>query len=121
MTAGEGEWAFGGTKIVGEILRTAFETIADRAVAYEWFVQGVHTLSPRWFVAARHEGTSAPPLINGTIIGARTRLAAFEATAGFRVSPDVTLRGSYTSRKSFGASTWTDQVGGSVVWAPWWW
>jgi hypothetical protein len=89
--------------------------------AYEWFVQGTHTLSPRWFVAARREGTSAPPLVNGIIIGSRTELSAFEATAGFRVSPDVTLRSSYTARKSFGASTWTDQAGVSVVWARRWW
>jgi len=121
MAAGEGEWAFGGTKIVGEFLRTAFETFAGREIAYEWFVQGVQTLSPRWFVAARREGTSAPPLISGTSIASRTTLAAFEATAGFRLSPDLTLRGSYTSRRSFTASTWTDQVGGSIVWARRWW
>src|SRR6185295_8115099 len=99
----------------GEILRTAFETFASRAIAYEWFVQGTQTLSPRWFVAARREGTSAPPLISGISMGSRTTLNAFEATAGFRVSPDLTLRGSYTSRKSFTASTWTDQVGASIV------
>ena len=121
MAGGEGEWAFGGTKVGGEILRTSFETMADRAIATEWFVQGTHTLSPRWFVAARREGTSAPPLVNGIIVGSRTGLAAFEATAGFRVSPDVTLRGSYYTRKSFGESTWTDQVGVSVVWAHRWW
>jgi hypothetical protein len=121
MAGGEGEWAFGGTKLGGEILRTAFDTRADRAIAYEWFVQGTHTLSPRWFVAARREGTSAPPLINGIVIGSRTELAAFEATGGFRVSPDVTLRSGYTARKSFGASTWTNQVGVSVVWARRWW
>ena len=121
MAGGEGEWEFGGTKVVGEILRTAFDTIGNRAIAYEWFFQGTHTLSPRWFVAARREGTSAPPLIHGIIIGSRTRLAAFEATAGFRVSPDLTLRGSYTARKSFGAPTWTNQVGASIVWARRWW
>ena len=121
MAGGEGEWAFGGTKIGGEILRTAFDTMAVRAIAYEWFVQGTHTLSPRWFVAARREGTSAPPLANGIVVGSRTELAAFEATAGFRVSPDVTLRSSYYTRKSFGASTWSDQVGVSVVWARRWW
>ena len=121
MAGGEGEWAFGGTKIGGEILRTAFDTMADRAIAYEWFVQGTHTLSPRWFVAARREGTSAPPLVNGIVVGSRTELAAFEATGGFRVSPDLTLRSSYYTRKSFGASTWSDQVGVSVVWARRWW
>ena len=33
MAGGEGEWAFGGTKVGGEILRTSFETMADRAIA----------------------------------------------------------------------------------------
>jgi hypothetical protein len=121
MVGGEGDWAFGGTKITGEILRTSFETIGARANAYEWFVQGTHTLSPRWFVAARREGTSAPPLINGFAIGSRTEFAAVEATAGFRVSPDVTLRASYHTRRLFGVSTWANQVGGSIVWAPRWW
>ena len=60
MAGGEGEWAFGCTKIGAEILRTAFDTTASQAIAYEWFVQGTQTLSPRWFVAARREGTSAP-------------------------------------------------------------
>jgi hypothetical protein len=121
MAGGEGEFAFGGTKVSAEILRTAFETIADRAIAYEWFVQGTHTLSPRWFVAARREGTSAPPLVNGIGIGTRTSVAGFEATAGFRVSPDVTLRSGYYGRRAFGASAWRDQVGVSIVWARRWW
>jgi hypothetical protein len=123
MTMGsvEGEWAFGGTKVSGELLRTAFETLADTATATEWFLQGMHTLSPRWFVAARREGTSAPPLINGIVIGTRTTLAIFEATAGFRISPDLTLRSSYYTRKSYGAPAWANQVGVSAVWARRWW
>ena len=121
MAGAEGEWAFAGTKISGEILRTGFETAAGTAVAYEWFVQGQQTLSPRWFVAARREGTSAPPLISGTSIGSRTDLDVFEAAAGFRVTRDVTLRSSYVARRSYGATAWTDQAGVSVVWARRWW
>jgi len=122
MASGEGEWAFGGTKISGEILRTAFDTLGgSTSVAYEWFVQGQHTLSPRWFVAARHEGTSAPPLVNGIIAGTRAELRIVEATAGYRLTPDVTLRGSYYTRQSYNATTWTNQAGASVVWAHRWW
>ena len=120
MAGGEGEWAFGGTKVGAEILRTAFDTTANQAIAYEWFVQGTHTLSPRWFVAARREGTSAPPLVNG-LVATRPSVAAFEATAGFRVSPDVTLRSGYYGRRAYGLSTWRDQVGVSIVWARRWW
>jgi hypothetical protein len=121
MAGGEGEWAFGGTKISGEILRTGFERLGGTAVAYEWFLQGQHTLSPRWFVAARREGTSAPPLIKGIVVGSRTDLEIFEATAGFRVTRDVTLRSSYYTRRFYGATTWTNQVGFSAVWAQRWW
>jgi len=121
MACGEGEWAFGGTKVGGEILRTAFERIAGTAVAYEWFLQGQHTLSPRWFVAARREGTSAPPLVNGIVTGSRTDLEVFEATTGFRATRSVTLRSSYYTRRSYGATTWTNQVGFSAVWSQRWW
>jgi hypothetical protein len=122
MAGAEGEWAFAGTKIAGEFIRTAFETAAsNRSIAYEWFIQGQQTLTPRWFVAARHEGTSAPPLINGIVVGTRTDFAVVETTAGFRVTRDVTLRGSYYTRRFYGATTWVHQAGVSVVWAHRWW
>jgi putative nucleotidyltransferase with HDIG domain len=121
MAGGEGEWAFSGTKVSGEVLRTAFDRIAGTAVAYEWFFQGQQTLSPRWFVAARREGTSAPPLVNGIVTGSRTDLDVFEATAGFRATPSVTLRSSYYTRRFYGATTWVNQVGFSAVWSQRWW
>ena len=122
MSGVEGEWAFGGTKISGEWLRTAFETGAvSPSVAYEWFVQGQHTLTPRWFVAARREGTSAPPLVNGIVTGSRTDFQVFEATAGFRVNRDVTLRSSYFTRRFYGTTDWVNQAGVSAVWAHRWW
>ena len=120
IAGGEGEYAFGYTKISGEILRSRFERSAGKAVAYEWFVQGIQTLSPRWFVAGRHEGTQAPPLITATTVGSAMRLTMAEATVGFRVTPDVTLRSSYYARKSYGASAWDHQVGVSAVWARKW-
>jgi hypothetical protein len=121
MVSGEGEWAYGGTKISAEIVHTAFETSARTADAYEWFVQGMQTLSPRWFAAARRESTSAPPLVNGIVIGSRTHLDIFEGTAGFRVTPDIVLRSSYYARRFYGAPAWTNQVGVSIVWSRRWW
>lgn len=121
MIGGEGEYAFGYTKISGEIVRSRFERSAGEAVAYEYFVQGMHSLAPRWFVAARNEGTSAPPLVSGIVVGKRTRLTMVETTVGFRVTPDITLRSSYYTRKGYGASAWDQQVGVSAVWARKWW
>jgi len=121
MAGGEGEWAFGGTKIGAEILRTAFDAAVDSAVAYECFVQGQQTLTPRWFAAGRYEGTSAPPLNNGIVVGTRTDLKILETTAGYRISPDITLRASFVTRKPYGASLWANQFGASIVWAQRWW
>ena len=121
MAGAEGEWAFAGTKVSGELLRTAFDTAAGTSAAYEWFVQGQQTLTPRWFVAARREGTSAPPLISGIVPGTRTTFQLFEATAGFRVTRDLTLRSSYDTRRSYGTTDWVNQAGVSVVWAHRWW
>jgi hypothetical protein len=121
MVSGEGEYAFRYTKINGEIVRTSFETLAQPAVAYEYFVQGIQTLTPRWFVAARSERSSAPPLATGIVAGSRTTLSLVETTAGYRVNPDITLRTSYYARKLYIAKTWDKQVAVSVVWAKRWW
>jgi hypothetical protein len=121
IVGGEGEYAFGYTKMSGEIVRSRFERFAGTAIAYEWFVQGVQTVTPRWFVAARHESTLAPELITTTSVGRRSRLAMVESTVGFRVTPEVTLRSSYYTRKSYAASAWDHQVGVSAVWARKWW
>ena len=121
IVGGEGEYAFGYTKMSGEIVRSRFERLAGTAIAYEWFVQGVQTVTPRWFVAARHESTLAPELVTATFVGQRSRLAMIESTVGFRVTPEVTLRSSYYTRKSYTASAWDQQVGVSAVWARKWW
>jgi hypothetical protein len=122
----EAEWAFAGTKLAGEIVRTAFDTVQERALpAYEWFVQGQQTLTARWFAAARFEGTSAPPVEYHDFLGSvtlpRRDLRVVEATAGYRVNRDITLRGSYYTRRFYGATAWTNQAGVSVVWAHRWW
>ena len=65
MLALEGEYAFGYTKIAGELLRNRLQSHSGAETAYAWFLQGIHTLTPRVFVAARQEGTSAPPLRTG--------------------------------------------------------
>jgi len=121
IVGGEGEYAFGYTKVSGEIVRSRFDRSSGTAIAYEYFVQGIQTLAPRWFVAARHESTLAPPLITATLVGKSTRLSMVETTVGFRVTPDVTLRSSYYGRKSYGAVAWDHQVGVSAVWARKWW
>ena len=40
-----------------------------------------------------------------------------EATVGFRLTPEVTLRGSYMTRKGYVVGFWDDQFLASVVFA----
>jgi hypothetical protein len=121
IVGGEGEYAFGYTRMSGEIVRSRFERAAGAAIAYEWFVQAFQTLTPRWSVAARHESTWAPGLITATSAGRRSRMAMVETAVGFRLTPGVTVRSSYYTRKSYTASAWDHQVGVQAVWARKWW
>ena len=121
MAGAEGEYAFASTRITGEFMRSSFETSTTPAVAYEWFVQGTQTLSPRWFVAARREAVSAPLPATASAAAARPTLDMFEATAGFRMTPEITIRSSYYTRQTYGATSWDNQVGVSLVWARRWW
>jgi hypothetical protein len=121
IVSAEGEYAFRYTRVAGEIVRSRFERSVGTAIAYEWFIQGLQTLTPRWFVAARHEGTQAPPLVTPTVTGQKSRMSIAETTVGFRITPEVTLRGSYYARRSYGASVWDNQAGVSAVWARKWW
>jgi hypothetical protein len=120
LVSGEGEYAFRYTKLSGEIVRTSFEASTTTAVAYEWFIQGMQTLTPRWFLAARHEGVSAPPFPFGIVPRGRTTFKVGEMTGGYRVNRDITLRSSYVARRFYGGTTWDHQVGASLVWAHRW-
>ena len=115
----EGEYAFGYTKVSGEITLTQFDVTAGAATARAWFLQAAHTLSPRWFVAARQEGVSAPPSI--ALPGLRRAFHMSEATLGYRLARELTLRTSMVGRKAYTRSDWDQQVGVSVVWARRWW
>ena len=117
----EGDYAFGYTRISGEVTQTRFSTAIGDATARGWFVQGTQTLSPRWFVAARQEGVSAPPLLTAVTPAPRRTFHASEATVGYRLSRDLTLRSSFMSRKAYTRTAWDQQVGLSVVWAKRWW
>ncbi len=48
-------------------------------------------------------------------------MSLVEATVGFRLTPDFTLRSSYYARKFYNATVWDNQVGLSLVWTRRWW
>jgi len=113
----EAEWAFGYTRIAGEFLWTTRELAASDSRVDGGWIEATQTLSPRLFAAARYDDqwtdwTSAPEM--------RDRHEAyrrFESTLGFRLTPELTLRGSYMTRKGYIVNFWDDQVLASVVFA----
>jgi hypothetical protein len=117
----EGEYAVNYTKISGEFTYDRLGTLAGTTTARAWFVQGMHTLSPRWFLAGRQEGVSAPPLTTGIAVGRRSTFHTAEVTVGYRLSTDFTLRASFMNRKAYTRTAWDQQFGASLVWARRWW
>jgi hypothetical protein len=117
MYALEGEYAFGYTKLTGELTRSRVDTAAGHANATQWFVQGVQTLAPRWFVAGRHEGATAPIRPSG---GGHPTLRVSEATVGYRATPAFTIRGALVARRTYFSQRTDTQAGVSLVWAQRW-
>ena len=120
MITVEGEYAFGYTKLSGELVHDRLDTAVGTERANAWFVQGVQTVSPRLFVAGRLEGVSAPPLRTGIVVGSRTTFQTAETTLGYRLTTEFTLRASCMNRKAFTRTAWDQQFGASVVWARRW-
>ena len=112
----EGEWSFGYTRIAGEYLWTRREMAVASARVDGGWIEATQTLSPRWFTAARYDYQHTSWTIPS---GAASHepYQRVEATAGLRLTPDVTLRGSYLTRHGYVVSFWDDQVLASIVWA----
>lgn len=116
----EGEYAFGHTRLSGEVTHDTFATAHGNVVAYEWFIEGMQTLAPRWFIVGRQEGLSGPPPFS-TPTADRQFFHTTETTLGYRLTPEFTFRASFFARKTFTRSDWDQQAGVSIVWAQRWW
>jgi hypothetical protein len=114
----ETEMSFRYTKLAGEWIRDSVETSTGTHVASGWYVQGQQTLTPRWFVAGRVERIDSPAVLGAPAapVILDQRLDSVEETVGYRVTPDITLRGSHRARRGFGRPGFDQTIGVSVVW-----
>jgi hypothetical protein len=114
----EAEYAFGHTRLKAEWIRDRFETTTTPVAATAFFVQGTHTFTPRWFGAARLTSVDAPlaPVSAMT----RSRASVGEAIAGYRLTPELTLRGGYYTERYYRAPSWDKELCMSIVWAGRW-
>jgi len=114
----EAEWSYGHTRLAGEWVRDRFDTAGRPAISRAFYVQGVQTLTPRVFAAARVTRASTPVRLGSGY--ARWSRSAMEVTAGYRLTPELTLRAGYEGERRFGVSGWNHAAVASVVWARRW-
>jgi hypothetical protein len=115
----EGEYAFGYTRLTGEWVRNRFDTPRGSAVARGFNVQAVQTLTPRLFAASRVTRVSTP--VATVPVPVLRSSTAFEATLGFRLSPELTVRGGYQRERGYQDAAWSNAAVMSLVWAERWW
>ena len=116
----EGEWAFRYTRIAGEFLWTTRQLATNDAHVNGGWIEIVQTLSPRFFAASRYddqytEWTSEPDQTDR-----HEPYRRVETALGFRLTPAITFRGSYLTRKGYVVFFWDDQFLASVVFAKRW-
>ena len=103
------------TRVMAEWVRDTFETAVGDTTATGWFAQLHQTLAPRWFAAARVEHMNASAITSLSTF-AEQDFAGTEAVVGYRVTPEITIRGGHRARRGFGRTGY-DHVGEiSVVW-----
>ena len=113
----EGEWAFRYTRIAGEFLWTRRELVnADAKVDGGW-IEITQTIHPRVFVAARYDDQWTDWTSAADNVFRHSPYRRLESGAGFRLTPDVTLRATYMTRKGYVVGFWDDQFLASIVFA----
>jgi hypothetical protein len=112
----EGEWSFGYTRIAGEFVRGSMETsrVRDIATKGAW-IETTQTLRPRLFIAGRADWQEVD-YATAYIRSAAQVYHRYEAVAGLRLSPDLTARFGYMTRKGYVVFHWDDQFLASVTW-----
>jgi hypothetical protein len=113
----EGEWAYRHTRIAGEFLWTERELATANSTVDGGWIEITQTITPRLFMASRYDDQWTDWV---SVPDERRRHEPYrrvEATAGFRVTPEVTLRASYMTRKGYVVTFWDDQFLASVVFA----
>ena len=114
----EAEYAFAYTRLSGEWVRDSFENDGSPAVSRGFYLQGVQTLTPRLFAAARFTRVSAPVLVATTF--ERSTRKALELSGGYRITPAITIKAGYEGGQRFNVSDWTHAAVASIVWSRRW-
>lgn len=110
----ESSFAFRHTEIGAEFVRNSIELADGRRTPSGWFVQARQTLSPRWFAAGRVERITATAASADD--GQRDHFTGVESVLGYRITPEVTIRGGHRVRQGFGAAPRHHAASVSLAW-----
>ena len=113
----EGEFTVNHTRLSGEWIMDRFGTTPGPSIARSFYLQGVQTITPRLFGAARFARIAPPPFY---LSGIRANRTTAELTAGYRITREFTLRAGYYGDRRYLAPDWDNQAGVSIVWARRW-
>jgi hypothetical protein len=113
----ESEWAFRWTRIAGEWVSARREHNGGIEPATLIMIEGSQTLTPRWFLGGRLRYIDATDPLAGPAGEPEPHSTSAELTLGYRLTPDVSLRGGYLLARGFRDDRAGHRAGASVVWA----
>jgi len=113
----EAELTINHTRLSGEWVIDRFLSSGDAVTARSFYVQGVQTLTPRLYAAARFAHVDTPPVF---AVGRATDWTTAELTGGVRVTPEWTVRAGYVGQRPY-FGQWGHQGAVSLVWDARWW
>jgi hypothetical protein len=123
----EVEYEVAWTRVAGEWTGSRVSTATGSAAPASWMIEGLQTVSPRWFVAGRLRRADAfgvPPRgFTGSTTAAGLRSVdehSREVVIGYRATPSFTVRGGYLVTRAYGAASWSHRAETSLVWAQRW-
>lgn len=119
----EADFAINHTRVTAEWMVGRLDTTTGPAYSKAWAIEGAQAVTPRWFVAGRVRHVAGPfrNLRVSPSAALETRdYSSGEATIGYRLSREVTLRASATTKQPFSVPGWSPGVATSIVWARRW-
>jgi hypothetical protein len=114
----EAEFTIDHTRLSGEWTGDRFTGATGTVIASSFYAQGMQTITPRLFAAARVTHVATPPTVG---LARTTAWTAAEATGGYRVTPHVTVRAGWYGQQPYFADSWNHAGAVSIVLDGRWW
>ena len=115
------------TRVAAEWTGSRVETATATVAPHTWMIEGMQTMTPRWFAAGRLRRADAFSVPRRTYKGPLTtdgfravNESSREIVIGYRATPAVTLRAGYLVTRAYATIPWMHRGEASIVWAQRW-